>query len=271
MAWRDLVSKRAALVAVIAVLCIVLLGRSTTTTKRSHTWHTLTGRSSWAPNATRLQNELYRLTQYENSRTLCVIARAYGGQATMLPTFLLSMAHLGIKTRILLLNTDASMSTEELAQGSRLVNALLGRPEWATFLPMAPPPLNHRQPDYGYAQTDQALQFLYDNEHLYDCEHVLVTNADNFYVNNFASHVMDGLSNPLVDMIGFNFISHYRVPPPTETLKDGLIDAHDGTHTVRNILFEVDESTCCSVDSAGCELIVRAKSTLELLFSASPF
>ena len=165
---------------------------------------------------------------------LCVIARSYPNSESYLTTLLLSLSHNEKIPQILVIATEPFSEDvlEKYNKHINMANQIAGI-NFAQTLHI----FNLSVTDYGYAFTDAALDYLLEHQDDFKCSYVLFTNGDNFYSKGFLDAYLDKDMSLGFDMIGFNFISHYRQLP-------GYLHFHEGAKH-RN--FRIDELNSTSI------------------------
>ncbi|CAF3101711.1 unnamed protein product [Rotaria socialis] len=164
---------------------------------------------------------------------ICFITRVYGNQIGYLRVLALSLYHNELDNiRLLIVNTDSSTDLTVLAQTVQLINELVLRNDYAKLLDLGIPSMKN---DYGYELTDRALAYLYRKHarSTSECDYVIFTNADNFYVQTLARKILPYMKTKL-DIIAWGFVSHYNYTPYSKELVTsekqsvpGIVD--DGT------------------------------------------
>ncbi|CAF1996672.1 unnamed protein product [Rotaria magnacalcarata] len=144
------------------------------------------------------------------SLTLCVIVRIYGPQVSYLPVLALGFLHAGFdNVRIYVINTDRSTDSQLLFQTIDLINKIVLRTNYITFLGLGEPLDN----DYGYTLTDRALDYLYDQYKRSPsiCHYLIVTNGDNLYSRYLGNKTLPHM-RAKKDIIVWDFVSRYHRP-----------------------------------------------------------
>lgn len=143
-----------------------------------------------------------------NSVNVCMLVRVYGPQISYLPVLALGVFHAGFDNiQIYIINTDNRTDVQRLLHTIDLINKIIRRPDYATFLNLG---VSAAQ-DFGYKLTDYALSYLYNqyNQSSSICQYLIVTNGDNFYSKHLGKkirhHMIAGK-----DIIAWDFVSHYH-------------------------------------------------------------
>lgn len=89
--------------------------------------------------------------------------------------------------------------------------------------------------DYGYSYTDAAIAYLLNKS--YPCDYLMFTNGDNLYSGGFIDGYIGKDMHESIDIIGFNFISHYQMQAPTYEAGN----SNDGTMIMLNSNFKRGE------------------------------
>ena len=122
--------------------------------------------------------------------TRCVMARIYRVQISYFPILALGVYHSeSHNIRIDVINTDNQTTMNHLTQTIRLINGLIRRPDFVMLLGLGEPTLRN---DFGYAMSDRALTYLYQQEGKSSslCQYVLFTNADSCYPRNLVKAIL---------------------------------------------------------------------------------
>ncbi|CAF5050351.1 unnamed protein product [Rotaria magnacalcarata] len=154
------------------------------------------------------------------SLTLCVIVRIYGPQVSYLPVLALGFLHAGFdNVRIYVINTHRSTDSQLLFQTIDLINKIVLRTNYITFLGLGEP----LDDDYGYTLTDRALDYLYDQYKRSPsiCHYLIVTNGDNLYSRYLGNKTLPHM-RAKKDIIVWDFVSRYHRPYLIQTQEERL-------------------------------------------------
>ena len=183
------------------------------------------------PRHTREERPASKVTDIHGTK-ICIIARTFQKQYPYLLTFLLSISH-NKKTmpRIFLLITDTESSVSAAHKIAQLSNSMSGY-NLTSILPITEQDAKNAnenyKTDYGYGYTDAAIDYFAETNRIYKCDYLMFTNADNLYVKGFLDdYILDDMRSG-IDLIAFDFVSHYKITPPTYI--SGIYD--DGTRKV---------------------------------------
>ena len=165
---------------------------------------------------------------------LCVIARTFSQNYDHIATFLMSLSQNYVaRPFVYMLRTDDTSSFSDLKVIIDKVNDFLGY-EIARVLPDLSKEARKISKmylrDYGYSFTDAAIDFIIENST--DCDYMMFTNGDNIYVSGFIDNYVyyDMVEN--VDVIAFDFVSHYGIGlPKNQIMSDRNQEIYDdGSH-----------------------------------------
>jgi hypothetical protein len=168
---------------------------------------------------------------------LCVIVRSYPNSEYYLSTLLLSLSHNKKLPQIFVVATE-TFSEEMLDKYNKHIygaNYIAGI-NFAQTLPI----FNRSLTDYGYEFTDAALDYLLGHNNDLKCKYVLFTNGDNLYSKGIVDAYLDEDMTLGFDMIGFNFISHYKS-------RHAFLRLHEGDGQREFKLEELNSSNSSSI------------------------